>query len=287
MKVGILAGGLGTRLSEETVLRPKPMVEIGGKPILWHIIRCFADFGFTEFVIALGYKGEMIKDYFINYHKRSCSLTVRLATGDLMVHDGHNEDWTVHLLDTGAKTQTGGRVKRIARYMGEEPFLLTYGDGVSNVNILDLIEFHKNQGKIATLTAVRPPARFGGLTFRGDAVARFAEKPQTGEGWINGGFFVLRPEIVNYIRGDEMPFEQEPLELLAQGNELAAFRHEGFWQCMDTLRDVHLLESMWASGQAPWRIEHSGSAPAFFRVSPSHVDAGNNAGRMEVMPSHS
>lgn len=254
MKVGILAGGLGTRLSEETVVKPKPMVEIGGKPLLWHIMRSFADYGFTEFVIALGYKGELIKDYFINYRKRTCNLTVRLSTGDLMVHNGHSEDWTIHLLDTGVKTQTGGRVKRISQYIGREPFLLTYGDGVSNVNMHKLVEFHRSQKKIATITAVRPPARFGDLTFDGEMVSVFAEKPQTGEGWINGGFFVLEPEIVNYIDNDDTSFESTPMERLTRENQLLAYRHNDFWQCMDTLRDVHLLENMWASGNIPWRV---------------------------------
>lgn len=254
MKVGILAGGLGTRLSEETVVKPKPMVEIGGKPLLWHIMRSFADYGFTEFVIALGYKGELIKDYFINYRKRTCNLTVRLSTGDLMVHNGHSEDWTIHLLDTGVKTQTGGRVKRISQYIGREPFLLTYGDGVSNVNMHKLVEFHRSQKKIATITAVRPPARFGDLTFDGEMVSVFAEKPQTGEGWINGGFFVLEPEIVNYIDNDDTSFESTPMERLTRENQLMAYRHNDFWQCMDTLRDVHLLENMWASGNIPWRV---------------------------------
>ncbi len=255
MKVGILAGGLGTRLSEETVVKPKPMVEIGGKPLLWHIMRSFADYGFTEFVIALGYKGELIKDYFINYRKRTCNLTVRLSTGDLMVHNGHSEDWTIHLLDTGVKTQTGGRVKRISQYIGKEPFLLTYGDGVSNVNMNKLVEFHRSQKKVATITAVRPPARFGDLTFDGEMVAAFAEKPQTGEGWINGGFFVLEPEIVNYIDNDNTSFESTPMERLTRENQLMAYRHNDFWQCMDTLRDVHLLENMWASGNIPWRVQ--------------------------------
>ena len=254
MKVGILAGGLGTRLSEETVVKPKPMVEVGGKPLLWHIMRSFADYGFTEFVVALGYKGEIIKDYFINYRKRTCNLTVRLFTGDLMVHNGHSEDWTIHLLDTGVKTQTGGRVKRISQYIGKEPFLLTYGDGVSNVHMNQLVEFHRNHGKIATITAVRPPARFGDLSFDGERVSTFAEKPPTGEGWINGGFFVLEPEIVNYIDSDDTSFESKPMERLTRENQLMAYRHNDFWQCMDTLRDVHMLENMWASGNVPWRV---------------------------------
>jgi glucose-1-phosphate cytidylyltransferase len=255
MKVGILAGGLGTRLSEETVVKPKPMVEVGGKPLLWHIMRYYAHFGFNEFVIALGYKGEIIKDYFINYRRRNCSLTVRLSSGDMMVHNGHTEDWTVHLLDTGIKTQTGGRVKKIAQYIGKEPFLLTYGDGVCNVDLNKLIAFHRSHGKIATVSAVRPPARFGGLSFEGENVASFAEKPQTGEGWINGGYFILEPQIVDYIANDQMPFEYKPMERLTQENQLMAYKHEDFWQCMDTLRDVQLLESMWASGNAPWRMD--------------------------------
>ena len=253
MKVGILAGGLGTRLSEETVVRPKPMVEIGGKPLLWHIMRSYADYGFNEFVIALGYKGEQIKDYFLNYRKRTCDLTVRLSTGDVMVHNGHSEDWTVHLLDTGLKTQTGGRVRRIAQYIGQETFLLTYGDGVSNVNMSSLLDFHRSHGKIATITAVRPPARFGDLTLEGEKVSKFAEKLQTGGGWINGGFFVLESEIANYISGDDMPFETAPMARLTQENQLMSYRHDDFWQCMDTLRDVHYLENLWTSGNAPWR----------------------------------
>ena len=253
MKAVILCGGLGTRLSEETGLRPKPMIEIGGLPILWHIMKSYAVYGVREFVLALGYKGEMIKDFFVNYRHRSRSLTVELQRGEITVHQGASEDWIVHLLDTGANTQTGGRLKRAARFIGPEPFLMTYGDGVADVDIGRLVACHRAQGRLATVTAVRPPARFGGLVFTGDLVTQFTEKPQVGEGWINGGFFVLQPEIADYIPGDETLWEREPIERLAGEGQLAAFRHEGFWQCMDTLRDVRLLESLWLEGRAPWK----------------------------------
>ncbi|MBT7600416.1 MAG: glucose-1-phosphate cytidylyltransferase [Anaerolineae bacterium] len=253
MKVVILAGGLGTRLSEETARKPKPMVEIGDRPMLWHIMSIYAAHGFKEFVVALGYKGEVIKDYFLNYHHRSRSLSVNLQSGEVSVHNGSSEDWTVHLLDTGAKTQTGGRVKRAAAFIGEEPFMLTYGDGVSNVNISELVRFHHEQKKLVTITAVRPPARFGQMIFDGERVSEFVEKPQIGEGWINGGFFVLQPEIVNYIDGDQSIFEREPLEQIAKKGELAAYRHQDFWHCMDTLRDVKTLNSLWLEGNAPWK----------------------------------
>jgi len=255
MKAVILCGGLGTRLSEETALKPKPMIEIGGLPILWHIMKGYAVHGIREFVLALGYKGEMIKDFFLNYRYRSRSLTVELHPGRIQVHDdgAASEDWTVHLLDTGANTQTGGRLKRAARFIGAEPFLLTYGDGVADVDIGRLLAFHRAQGRLATVTAVRPPARFGGLVFAGDLVTQFTEKPQAGEGWINGGFFVLQPEVADYIAGDETAWERAPIERLACEGQLAVFRHEGFWQCMDTLRDVRLLESLWQEGRAPWK----------------------------------
>jgi len=254
MKVAILAGGLGTRLSEETTVKPKPMVEIGGKPMLWHIMQIYAAYGFKEFVIALGYKGEIIKDYFVNYHYRSRSLTVGLRDGEVAIHQRDGEDWIVHLLDTGLDTNTGGRVKRIAQFIGDETFMLTYGDGVCNVNIVRLLDFHRAQGKLATVTAVRPPARFGGIVFDGNLVSHFAEKPQVGEGWINGGFFVLEPRIVDYIAGDATLWEGEPMERLAAERQLAAYRHAEFWQCMDTLRDVRHLENLWATGQAPWKV---------------------------------
>jgi len=254
MKVAILAGGLGTRLSEETTLKPKPMVEVGGKPILWHIMNIYASYGYKEFVIALGYKGEMVKDYFLNYHYHSRSLTVQLKTGDVKIHNEKGEDWVVHLLDTGAETNTGGRVKRIAEFVGNEPFMLTYGDGVSNVNIPALLEFHTMQDKLVTMTAVRPPARFGQMVIEDHRVVQFKEKPQIGEGWINGGFFVLQPEIIKYIEGDQTAWEFESLENIAAAGELSAYQHEGFWQSMDTLRDVHLLNKLWQEEKAPWKI---------------------------------
>jgi glucose-1-phosphate cytidylyltransferase len=254
MKVAILAGGLGTRLSEETTLKPKPMVEIGGKPMLWHIMNIYATFGFKEFVIALGYKGEIIKDYFLNYHYRARSLTVQLRNGDVTIHEGAHEDWIVHLLDTGGESNTGGRVKRVAEFIGNETFMFTYGDGVSNVNIQQLLKFHQQQKKLATLTAVRPPARFGQMLIENQQVRQFQEKPQIGEGWINGGFFVLQPDIVEYIDNDQTYWEREPLERLSTEGQLAAYQHEDFWQCMDTLRDVNNLEKLWQEGNAPWKL---------------------------------
>jgi glucose-1-phosphate cytidylyltransferase len=253
MKVAILAGGLGTRLSEETTLRPKPMVEIGGMPMLWHIMSLYAAHGFKEFVVALGYKGELIKDYFLNYHYRARSLTVRLDTGSVSLHSGDTEDWVVHMLDTGADTQTGGRVKRLAEYVGPEPFMLTYGDGVSDIDIPRLVEFHRAQGRLATVTAVRPPARFGQMVLDGSRVLEFTEKPQIGEGWINGGFFVLEPGVIDYIAGDHASWEFEAMERLAADGQLAAYPHQAFWQCMDTVRDVQLLERLWLEGNAPWK----------------------------------
>lgn len=254
MKVVILAGGLGTRLGEMTEVKPKPMVEIGGRPILWHIMKTYAAHGFNEFVIALGYKGEVIKNYFLNYHHYNHDLVVSLKDGQVDVQNGHCEDWTIHLLDTGVETQTGGRLKQVAEYIGDEPFLFSYGDGVATVDIGQLIAFHQAQGKLATVTAVRPPSRFGGIVFDGDLVSTFVEKPQIGEGWVNGGFFVVEPGITAYLTDESTIWEHEPMEYLAKDRQLAAYRHEGFWQCMDTLRDVRLLEQLWQENNAPWKV---------------------------------
>ena len=254
MKIIILAGGLGTRLQEETTVKPKPMIDVGGRPILWHIMSIYATHGYKEFVVALGYKGEVIKNYFLNYYYLRNSFSIYLSNGRLDVHDGDREDWVVHLVDTGLHTETGGRVNRLAPWIGNETFMMTYGDGVANINIRELEAFHRRHGKLATVTAVRPSARFGDLDLDGDLVARFAEKPQIGEGWINGGFFVLEPGVLDYIEGDETIFEREPLERLAHDGQLAAYRHADFWRCMDTLRDVRLLESLWREGNAPWKV---------------------------------
>lgn len=255
MKVVILAGGLGSRLAEETEVRPKPMVEIGGRPILWHILKHYARHGFCEFVIALGYKGDEIKRFFLDYRALAGDLTVRLRTGDVAVHAAADEDWTVHLVDTGLDTNTGGRVRRLRHLLGSGTFLLTYGDGVSDVDLQALLRFHREQGRYATLTAVRPPSRFGGIAFDGERVrvAQFEEKPQIGEGWINGGFLVCEPEVLEYLAGDGTSLESDALAALASAGQLAAYRHEGFWQCMDTLREKRLLESLWASGHPPWK----------------------------------
>lgn len=254
MKTVILAGGLGSRLAEETEVKPKPIVEIGGQPILWHIMSIYAGYGFKEFIVALGYKGEVIKRYFLDlYHLRN-NLSIHLMNGRVEVHDGKRSDWVVHLIDTGLHTQTGGRIKRLASWIGNETFMMTYGDGVANINVRELVAFHRRHGRLATVTAVRPPSRFGGLSFDGDLVAKFIEKPQIGEGWINGGFFVLEPGVFDYIKGDDMIFEQRPLERLAEDRQLVAYHHEGFWQCVDTLRDVRSLNSLWETGSCPWKV---------------------------------
>jgi glucose-1-phosphate cytidylyltransferase len=254
MKVGILAGGAGSRLAEETQIKPKPMVEIGGQPILWHIMRQYAYYGYTEFVIALGYKGEIIKKYVVDYSALSSNLKVDLRTGSVRVNGGYKPDWVVELIDTGMSTMTGGRIKRLAPYVGPGTFMLTYGDGVSDVNINDLLAFHRSHGKLATLTVVRPPARYGHMTFEGDQIRSFIEKPQTAEGWINGGFLVLEPGVIDYIEGDGTHWEKEPLENLARDGQLMAYRHNSFWQCMDTLREKQILETLWQTGSAPWKV---------------------------------
>lgn len=254
MKVAILAGGLGSRLSEETVDKPKPMVEIGGRPILWHIMKYYATAGHTDFAIALGYKGEMIKRWMIDHASLTSDLTVRLGTGEVQRGDASIDDWTVRMVDTGVKTQTGGRVKNLHPAIGDETFMLTWGDGLADVDLDALLAFHRSHGRIATLTAVRPPARFGHLELSGDAITEFNEKPQTGEGWINGAFFVLEPQVFDYIDGDATHFEREPLERLAKDGQLMAYRHTGFWQCMDTVRDRKLLQETWDSGRAPWKV---------------------------------
>jgi glucose-1-phosphate cytidylyltransferase len=254
MKVVILAGGHGSRLAEETEIKPKPMVEIGGRPILWHIMRIYAHYGFKDFIIALGYKGEIIKKYMKDYCALCSDLTVHLNNGDVKIHDGERLDWIVQLIDTGLRTHTGGRIKRVAPYVDNETFMLTWGDGVSDINLDNLLAFHRSHGKLATLTAVRPPARYGHLELDEDAVAEFSEKPQTGEGWINGAFFVLEPQIFDYIDGDDTQWEKEPLENLAKDGQLMAYKHSSYWQCMDTLRERYILQKLWESGNAPWKV---------------------------------
>lgn len=253
-KVCLLAGGMGTRLMEETVSKPKPLVEIGGRPILWHIMNIYAAHGFNEFVLALGYKGDQIRDYFINYHKLNNDLSVSLADGKIETHGADCENWNVHCVDTGQPTGTGGRLKRLSSWLKDGTFFMTYGDGVCNVDIKKVYDFHRSQKRLATVLAVRPPVRFGSLAIEGDKVAQFEEKPVAAEGWINGGFFVLEPEVLKFIDGDDVMFEQAPLKRLAEEGQLSAYRHEGFWQCMDTLRDVRHLETLWKTTQPPWKV---------------------------------
>lgn len=253
MKVGFLAGGLGTRLSEETETRPKPMVEIGGKPILWHLMKYYRSFGHREFAVALGYKGEYIKRWFADYTSLTSDLTVDLSAGSVERHGADVPDWRIDLIDTGQSTATGGRIKRLAPFLGNETCMVTWGDGLSTVDLDDLVAFHRRHGKLCTLTAVRPPARFGALELDGDMITSFTEKPQTGEGWINGAFFVLEPEVFDYIDGDDTQFEHAPLENLAKDGQLMAYQHTGFWQCMDTVRDKKLLENLWEH-DAPWKV---------------------------------
>jgi glucose-1-phosphate cytidylyltransferase len=255
MKAVILAGGLGTRLSEETTVRPKPMVELGGKPVLWHIMKIYSHYGINDFIVCLGYKGYVIKEYFANYFLHMADVTINLRTNAMQVHQSASEPWTVTLVDTGDATQTGGRLARVRHHVGDETFCFTYGDGVSDVNVRDVIDFHRQQGTHATLTAVQPPGRFGVIDFAEDKISAFQEKPPGEGGWVNGGFFVLEPAVFDYLqKGDDTVWEREPLEMLARAGQLSAYKHDGFWQPMDTLRDKMLLDSLWSAGTAPWKL---------------------------------
>jgi glucose-1-phosphate cytidylyltransferase len=256
MRVAILAGGVGTRLAEETEIRPKPMVEVGGRPLLWHIMKHYEFYGYRDFVIALGYKGDYIKRFFTEYSRMNSDMTIDLGSGEIRSYQngGPKEDWVIELVETGRDTATGGRIKRLAPAIGDGTFMLTWGDGVSTVDLDELLKFHRSHGKLATVTAVRPPARFGKLDLDGNRVTRFSEKPQLEEGWINGAFFVLESKVFDYVAGDDIQWEREPLEGLAADGELMAYRHDGFWQCMDTLRDKKMLQAQWESGNPPWRI---------------------------------
>lgn len=254
MKTVILAGGLGSRLSEETQIIPKPMIEIGGRPIMWHIMKIFSHYGLREFFVALGYKGEVIKRYFHDYYSLNGDISINLSNGKIDVQNRECEDWELHLVETGQNSMTGGRVKRLEEYLRDGPFMVTYGDGVSNVNIAELIDFHKSHGKLATVTAVHPPARYGELLINEDSTANFSEKPQTHEGWINGGFIIFEPQVLSYLSGDESVLEIDALERLANEGQLVAYKHNDFWQCMDTLRDKRQLEAVWENGNPPWKV---------------------------------
>ncbi|MCX5786111.1 MAG: glucose-1-phosphate cytidylyltransferase [Elusimicrobia bacterium] len=259
MKVVILAGGLGTRLSEETDLKPKPMVEIGQKPVLWHIMKLYSHYGFNDFVLCLGYKGYMIKEYFTNYYLHQSDLTVDLKNNSMEVHHSKAEPWKITMVDTGLNTMTGGRIKRVEKYMGDKPFMLTYGDGVGDINIKKLLDFHRKSKRSVTITAVQTLGRFGALDISGEReVVSFQEKPHGDGSWINGGFFVLEPEIFKYIDGDASIWERAPLEALARKKQLSAYKHDGFWKCMDTLRDKQELENLWQSEKAPWKVWKDG-----------------------------
>lgn len=263
MKVAILAGGLGTRLAEETETKPKPMVEIGGYPILWHIMKHYLHYGFKDFVVALGYKGEVIKKYMVDYCALSSrKLSVNLATGQVERSQNIPQDWNVELVETGLNTNTGGRIKRLIPHIGNETFMLTWGDGVSDINLQDLLAFHRRHGKLVTMTVVRPPTRFGLPILDGDQVVEFSEKPQIREGWVNGAFFVVEPGVYDYIAGDDTLWEKEPLETLAQEGQLMAYRYDGFWQCMDTIRDKKRLQKIWDIGEAPWKTWEDEETPA-------------------------
>ena len=279
MKTVLLAGGMGTRLAEETTIRPKPMVEIGGTPILCHIMSGYAAHGFRDFLVACGYKGDAIKEYFANYHVKHSNWYVHLRGGERVPLDGRVPDWRVWVVDTGMQTMTGGRIRRLRDLIGDEPFMATYGDGVADIDVSALVDFHRSHGKLATVTAVHPPARFGCLGLEGDVVRAFAEKPQVTDGWINGGFFVFEPGVFDYLTDDATVLERDPLERLAADGQLMAFRHDGFWQPMDTLRDKQVLESMWAAGQAPWKVwsdNHDG-----IRVLGGAAGAGHWADRVQ------
>lgn len=254
MKIVILAGGLGTRISEETQIKPKPMVEIGGRPILWHIMKIYSSYGFNDFIVCLGYKGYVIKEYFANYFLHMSDITFDMSSNNMTVHAAKAEPWRVTLVNTGDETMTGGRLKRVADFLGDEPFCLTYGDGVSDVPIDKLVAFHRAEGRLATMTAAMPPGRFGAIDLDGTAVRRFVEKPRGDGSWINGGFFVLSPKVVDLIDNDMTVWERAPLETLAAEGQLSAFLHEGFWHPMDTLRDKNYLEELWSSGKAPWKV---------------------------------
>lgn len=255
MKAVILAGGLGTRISEETYLKPKPMIEIGGKPILWHLMKIYSFYGINDFIICCGYKGYVIKEYFSNYLLHMSDVTIDMSNNNIEIHHKNVEPWKITLVDTGENTQTGGRLKRIVNYLKkEESFCFTYGDGLSNLNIKKLIQFHEGHKKLATVTAVKPPGRYGALSLDGTKVQNFTEKPSGQSGWINGGFFVLNPKVVNFIEGDHIAWEQEPLNLLSSKGELMAYEHSEFWQPMDTLREKNLLEKLWAEDSAPWKV---------------------------------
>jgi glucose-1-phosphate cytidylyltransferase len=255
VKAVILAGGFGSRLSEETVLRPKPMVEVGSKPILWHIMNIYAAHGVDEFIIALGYKGEVIKEYFLDFYAINNDISIDLSTGNTVIHDGNQPKWKIHLVDTGLYTQTGGRLKRLAGWLDkDETFMFTYGDGVADLNVGALLEFHNSHAKLATVTTVRSPARFGRIAFDGSRIAEFYEKPQGAEGWINGGFFVLNSKVIDYIEDDGCIWERDPIEKLTRDGQLMGYRHYGFWSCMDTLKEKRYLEELWNSGKAPWKI---------------------------------
>jgi glucose-1-phosphate cytidylyltransferase len=254
MKIVILAGGLGTRLAEETAARPKPMIEIGGKPMIWHIMNIYAKHGHNDFLVACGYKGEIIKEYFHNFLVHNSDLFIDLRDGSSKIANSATPDWRVGLIDTGLHTLTGGRLRRLKNLLGGETFMVTYGDGLADVDIAALLRFHREHGRLATVTAVSPVARFGSLQLDGNVVSKFAEKPRAGDGWINGGFFVFGPKVLDYIASDETPLEGEPLERLATEKQLMAYRHPGFWHPMDTLRDKQFLEALWSNGKAPWKV---------------------------------